>query len=72
MSIEFKDLSQYERELYHNRNKPSQDELTKIDHIAKEIARKEDMLFERRVLKILERYGLIVLPLGKEATNDTP
>ncbi len=72
MSIEFSELSQDEKEQYHNSNKTKLDTLSKIDHIAKEIQRKEEIIFEQRVLKILQEHGLIVLPTSEEANHDAP
>jgi len=62
MSIQFNELPVEKRMLMQG----DPDVLSKIDHIAKEVARKEELLFEQRVLRILEQQGLIVRPTGKE------
>jgi len=66
--IEFNDLPIEIQQQY--ANKPLPEELSKIDHISKEIARKEQELFERRVEAILERHGLLVLPTKDEEAKD--
>ena len=50
--------------------KPNDTNLDRIRRLATEIQKNDDILFEMRVLKVLEKHGLIILPEPEEAHHE--